>query len=123
MHVFLAMTVMLSAQMPGLVINSVPENALHSGGSNKFRSADLNDAIMPKVAAMESLSQHTRVCDLPEDVRAGQDMHMGGLAHATRPIKLVGGQVKGGCGVTMIGSFHDSHMPRSWSVCSGYTQC
>ncbi len=123
MHVILAMTVRLSAQMPGLVNNNVPENALHSGGSNKFRSADLQDAIGLKGVAMESLSQHTKVCDLPEDVRAGQDMHMGGLAHATRPIKLVGGQVKGSCGVTMIGSFHDSHMPRSWPVCSGYTQC
>jgi len=122
MHVILAMTARLSAQIPGLVINSMPENACHSGGSSKFRSVDLEDAVGPKGAAMESLSQHTRVCDMPEDVRAGQDVHMGGLAHATRPIKLVGGQVKGSCGVTMIGSFHDSHVPRSWPVCSGYAQ-
>lgn len=123
MHVFLTITIILSAQTPGRGISSVPENALHSDGSNKSKSTDLEDAVVPKEAAMESLPQHTRVCDMPEDVGAGQDMHMGGLAHATRPVKLVGGQVKGGCGVTMIGSFHDSHMPRSWPVCSCYTQC
>lgn len=123
MHIFFAMTARLSAQTLGQVVHKVAETAMRSGGSTKLRSADLQDAIGLKGVAVESLSQHTRVCDPPEDVRAGQYVHMGGLAHATRPIKLVGGQVKGGCGVTMIGSLHDSHMPRSWPVCSGYTQC
>ncbi|KAA6425591.1 MAG: hypothetical protein FRX49_04488 [Trebouxia sp. A1-2] len=96
------------------------QTALSEQQTKCITPEDLEGAAWPKGAAMESLSQHTNVWDMPEDVRAGQDMHMGGLAHATRPIKLVGGQVKRGCGVTMIGSFHDSHVPRSWPVCSGY---
>ena len=48
MHVFLAVTIILSAQTPGRVISSVPENALHSDGSNKLRSTDHEDAVVPK---------------------------------------------------------------------------
>lgn len=60
---------------------------------------------------------------LPEDIRAGQNMHMGRLAQSTGTIKLVRGQVQGGSGVSMICSLYHSNMPSTWPVGSCYAEC
>ena len=48
---------------------------------------------------------------IPEDIRAGQDVHMRGLAQPPWPIKLVGGQIQGSSCVTVIGPLYNCYMP------------
>lgn len=61
-------------------------------------------------------------CAIPVDIGTGQHMHMGGLAQTPWPIKLVWGEVQSGCGVAMVSTLHDCHMPSACHVCSGHSQ-